>query len=58
MKLGEAMYAASQAANADGGDAGPGAPGAGGPGPNAKKDDVVDADFTEVKKDDQQKKSA
>jgi molecular chaperone DnaK len=51
MKLGEAMYAASQA----GGDQAP--PGAGGAGPSAKKDDgVVDADFTEVKDD--KKKSA
>jgi molecular chaperone DnaK len=44
MKLGEAMYAAQQdAAGAEGGDA-------------PKKDDVVDADFTEVKDD--KKKSA
>jgi molecular chaperone DnaK len=44
MKLGEAMYKASQAeaeAKAAGGDAGP-------------QDDVVDADFEEVKDDDQQ----
>jgi molecular chaperone DnaK len=46
MKLGEAMYAASQA-GAAGGEAGEGAP---------KSDDVVDADFEEV--DDDQKKSA
>jgi molecular chaperone DnaK len=45
MKLGEAMYAASQA-GAAGGEAGE-AP---------KADDVVDADFEEV--DDDQKKSA
>jgi molecular chaperone DnaK len=45
MKLGEAMYKASQG----GGDAG-------GPGGEAKKDDVVDAEFTEV--DDDKKKSA
>jgi molecular chaperone DnaK len=48
MKLGEAMYAASQAGGGDGdapgGDAGP------------KDDDVVDADFEEV--DDDKKKSA
>jgi molecular chaperone DnaK len=46
MKLGEAMYAASQA-GAAGGEAGEGTP---------KSDDVVDADFEEV--DDDQKKSA
>ena len=39
MKLGEAMYAAKSADNNAGGDAG------------AKKDDVVDAEFTEVKND-------
>ena len=43
MKLGEAMYAAQQAD-------------AGAPGAEPKKDDVVDADFTEVKDD--KKKSA
>jgi molecular chaperone DnaK len=53
MKLGEAMYAASQAgggddATAPGGDAGGGA---------AKNEDVVDADFEEVD-DDDKKKSA
>ena len=41
MKLGEAMYAAGQAEGA------PGAEGA----PKADRDDVVDADFTEVKDD-------
>jgi len=46
MKLGEAMYKAQQAEAAPGGD------GSGG----AKKDDVVDAEFTEV--DDDKKKSA
>jgi molecular chaperone DnaK len=47
MKLGEAMYAAQQAeAQArPGGEAGAG----------PKKDDIVDADFTEVKKDDKKK---
>jgi molecular chaperone DnaK len=45
MKLGEAMYKASQAAGE-----------AGAPGGEAKKDDVVDAEFTEV--DDDKKKSA
>ncbi|MBZ0140412.1 MAG: Hsp70 family protein, partial [Pseudorhodoplanes sp.] len=49
MKLGEAMYKQSQ-------EAGPGA-GPGGPGEaGGKKDDVVDAEFTEV--DDDKKKSA
>jgi molecular chaperone DnaK len=47
MKLGEAMYAASQAGAAPGGDE------AGG---EAKNEDVVDADFEEV--DDDKKKSA
>ncbi|MBM3543066.1 MAG: molecular chaperone DnaK [Alphaproteobacteria bacterium] len=52
MKLGEAMYQASQgAAGGDGGDAGPSAS-AGGP-----DDKVVDVDFEEVK-DDDSKKSA
>jgi len=46
MKLGEAMYAAKPADNAAGGDA------------NDKKDDVVDAEFTEVKDDKNDKKSA
>jgi molecular chaperone DnaK len=45
MKLGEAMYASKPDDNA-GGDA------------NAKKDDVVDAEFTEVKDDKNDKKSA
>ncbi len=52
MKLGEAMYAQSQAQ--DGGGAAPGAPGGGSPG----KDDVVDAEFTEVDDDKKNKKSA
>ena len=52
MKLGEAMYAAAQAANEGGGEAAPGAGGEAGGGP--KKDDVIDADFEEV--DDQDKK--
>jgi molecular chaperone DnaK len=47
MKLGEAMYQASQAAN-QGGEPGQGGPDA------PKKDDVIDADFQEV--DDQDKK--
>jgi molecular chaperone DnaK len=45
MKLGEAMYAASQASGAEAGDGGA-----------AKNEDVVDADFEEV--DDDKKKSA
>jgi molecular chaperone DnaK len=56
MKLGEAMYAAGQAEAGQNADPGPGpgaAPGAGAS--QAKKDDVVDADFTEVKKDDKKK---
>ncbi len=48
MKIGEAMYQSSQ----DGGDAG-----AGPAGGEAKQDDVVDADFEEVR-DDDRKKSA
>ncbi len=47
MKLGEAMYAAKSADN-----------NAGGADANAKKDDVVDAEFTEVKDDKDNKKSA
>jgi molecular chaperone DnaK len=54
MKLGEAMYKQQADAGAPGG-AGEGA-GAGGPG--AKKDDVVDAEFTEVDDDKKNKKSA
>ena len=51
MKLGEAMYAASQA------NAGGDAPGAGGTDAGPKNEDVVDADFEEVD-DDEKKKSA
>jgi molecular chaperone DnaK len=47
MKLGEAMYAAQQGGGDGGGDAG---------GSGDQKDDVVDAEFTEV--DDDKKKSA
>ena len=47
MKLGEAMYKASQGRRGDAG-----APAAG------KKDDVVDAEFTEVDDDKKNKKSA
>ena len=49
MKLGEAMYKAQQ-------DGSSGGPDASGGGAGAKKDDVVDAEFTEV--DDDKKKSA
>jgi len=51
MKLGEAMYKASQ-------EAGPDAAAAGEAGGEAKKDDVVDAEFTEVDDDKKNKKSA
>ncbi len=52
MKLGEAMYKAQQE-----GQPGDGRPGAGAPGGEpGKKEDVVDAEFTEV--DDDKKKSA
>ena len=47
MKLGEAMYAASQAeANAPDGETA---------GAEAKKDDVIDADFKDVSEDDKKK---
>ncbi|GAB5375107.1 MAG: molecular chaperone DnaK [Acuticoccus sp.] len=54
MKLGEAMYA-GQGGDADGGDAGGAGPE--GPGATGAQDDVVDADFEEVR-DDEQKRSA
>src|SRR5262249_27116423 len=50
MKLGEAMY--KQAAEQQAGDA------AGGTGGDGKKEDVVDAEFTEVDDDKKNKKSA
>jgi molecular chaperone DnaK len=50
MKLGEAMYAAQQSGSGDGGDM------PGGDAGSATKEDVVDAEFTEV--DDDKKKSA
>src|ERR1700731_3620728 len=52
MKLGEAMYKQTQDGSA--------APGGDGPGPDsgAKKEDVVDAEFTEVDDDKKNKKSA
>jgi len=56
MKLGEAMY--KQAEGAGPGGAAPGGePGGAGPG-GAKKDDVVDAEFTEVDDDKKNKRSA
>jgi molecular chaperone DnaK len=54
MKLGEAMYKAQQDTQA-GGPGGPGATSSGEPG---KKEDVVDAEFTEVDDDKKNKKSA
>jgi molecular chaperone DnaK len=58
MKLGEAMYAQAQKDQAGpGGPGGPGAPG-GDAGASAPKDDVVDAEFTEVDDDKKNKKSA
>jgi molecular chaperone DnaK len=51
MKLGEAMY--KQAAEQEGAAGGPGPDAAGG-----KKEDVVDAEFTEVDDDKKNKKSA
>jgi molecular chaperone DnaK len=55
MKLGEAMYKEQQA-GAGGPDAGGAAPG--GDTGGAKKEDVVDAEFTEVDDDKKNKKSA
>jgi len=49
MKLGEAMYAASQA--------GPDAAAGAAPGAEPKKDDVIDADFQEVDDKDQKKRA-
>ena len=50
MKLGEAMYAASQSAGPDGA-------AAGGEASAEKKDDVIDADFQEVDEKDQKKRA-
>ncbi len=55
MKLGEAMYQQAQAGQQQGGD---GAGGAGGDGAGSPKEDVVDAEFTEVDDDKKNKKSA
>jgi len=49
MKLGEALYKQADAPGAGGSEGGPGA---------SKKDDVVDAEFTEVDDDKKNKKSA
>jgi molecular chaperone DnaK len=58
MKLGEAMYAQAQKDQA-GGPGGPGAPGGdAGAQAGAPKEDVVDAEFTEVDDDKKNKKSA
>src|SRR4029078_6807263 len=53
MKLGEAMYRQQQEARAGGAGAAPGGEAGG-----AKKDDVVDAEFTEVDDDKKNKQSA
>src|ERR1700716_3603350 len=60
MKLGEAMYKQSQEGGAGGPDGGPGGAASGGasPGGDGKKEDVVDAEFTEVDDDKKNKKSA
>jgi molecular chaperone DnaK len=55
MKLGEAMYKQQQEGAAGGPDGGPGGAAPGGDG---KKEDVVDAEFTEVDDDKKNKKSA
>jgi len=59
MKLGEAMYKAQQGQPGDGPGAAPGAGPGGTPGGEpGKKEDVVDAEFTEVDDDKKNKKSA
>src|ERR1700716_3252072 len=60
MKLGEAMYKQQQEGAAGGPDGGPGGAASGGasPGGDGKKEDVVDAEFTEVDDDKKNKKSA
>ena len=57
MKLGEAMYKQAQEQAAAGGPGGPSG-GAGGDEGSGKKEDVVDAEFTEVDDDKKNKKSA
>ena len=54
MKLGEAMYKQAEQQSGGGDAAGPGGSGA----EEAKKEDVVDAEFTEVDDDKKNKKSA
>ena len=54
MKLGEAMYKQAQ----ENAGAGPGGAAPGGSAGGAKKEDVVDAEFTEVDDDKKNKKSA
>ncbi len=56
MKLGEAMYKQAEGQAGAGGDGGPG--GAAHADGSGKKDDVVDAEFTEVDDDKKNKKSA
>jgi molecular chaperone DnaK len=60
MKLGEAMYAQAQGGGPSGGPGGGDGSGAagGGAGPGGAKEDVVDAEFTEVDDDKKNKKSA
>ena len=53
MKLGEAMYKQTQESGAA-----PGGPGGGADASGGKKEDVVDAEFTEVDDDKKNKKSA
>jgi molecular chaperone DnaK len=57
MKLGEAMYKQAQEGQG-GGPGGPGGAAPGGDGAGGKKEDVVDAEFTEVDDDKKNKKSA
>ncbi len=60
MKLGEAMYKQAQEGQGGqgGGPGGPGSAAPGGDGAGGKKEDVVDAEFTEVDDDKKNKKSA
>jgi molecular chaperone DnaK len=60
MKLGEAMYKQAQEGQGGqgGGPGGPGGAAPGGDGAGGKKEDVVDAEFTEVDDDKKNKKSA
>jgi molecular chaperone DnaK len=58
MKLGEAMYKAQQDGQPGAGGPDAGGPGGGPGGEPGKKEDVVDAEFTEVDDDKKNKKSA